>query len=426
MKIAIISPSAGDSYYCGNCFRDSLMASALIKAGHDVSVVPLYLPMQLASEGVPIFFPAVSYYIEQAMFKKGNMPSWLAKMASSKMFLGLAASMSGTTSAEGMEGMTMSMISGEDGAFRKNFSEMVAWMKKDGVPDIVHLSSSLLIGFAGPLKEELGVPVVCSLQDEEVWIDSLKGEWSREAWEAIGLNSAAVDAFVTTSGYYRDFVMKKLFSFSPTVIYPGIDIERYRYDSLPQDPTIGFFYRMNALDGLDILAEAFVILKKKGSIGNLRLKIGGGFTGSDRKFLSDVLATLEPYKENVTVEEEYSPIAHHRFYRDVTLVSVPLRFNEGVGLYVCEAFASGRPVVEPRRGSFPEIVSTGGLLYEDESPEGLAKALEEILSDKALYEKKRSEACRLAEERYSSTKCASSLESLYRTILDNRQNNTYQ
>lgn len=423
MKILIISPSAGDAYYCGNCFRDSLQASALIRAGHDVTVMPLYLPMQHATEGVPIFFPAVSYYIEQAMFRKGNMPSWIGKLSSSKMFMGLAASMSGTTSAEGMEGMTMSMIKGDDGAFLRNISRMVEWIRKDGLPDIIHLSSSLLIGFAGALKRELGLPVVCSLQDEEVWIDSLKGEYASAAWKAIEESSKAVDAFVTTSEYYRDIVIKKNFSFSPSVIYPGINIDKYRYDTLPENPTIGFFYRMNSLDGLDTLAEAFVSIKRKGTVPGLKLKVGGGFTGTDRKFLSRVKGILSPVMEDVAFEEDYSPIAHHKFYRDITVLSVPLRFDEGVGLYVCEAYATGRPVVEPRRGSFPEIVGDGGILYDEEDSGSLADSLERILSDKDLYGEKRRNAISIAEQRYSDSVCVHALEALYGEVLEQNRNN---
>lgn len=41
MKILFIVPGSGDSFYCGNCFRDNLQASALRKAGHEVIVMPL-------------------------------------------------------------------------------------------------------------------------------------------------------------------------------------------------------------------------------------------------------------------------------------------------------------------------------------------------------------------------------------------------
>lgn len=418
MKILIISPSAGDSFYCGNCFRDSLQASALIKAGHEVTIMPLYLPTDHATEGVPIFFPAVSYYIEQTMFRKGNIPQWINRLASSKIMLGLAASMSGTTSAAGMENMTMSMITGQDGAFKRNVADMIEWIRREGGADVVHLSSSLLIGMAAPLKSELGVPVVCSLQDEEVWIDSLKGKWAEMAWKAIEQSTASVDAFITTSNYYKELISSKLPTLTPTVIYPGINIKKYHTEALPENPTIGFFYRMNDLDGLDTLAEAFVMLKNKGTIPNLKLRIGGGNTDSDKRFITRVNEILQPVMEDVTIEQEYLPSAHHRFYREVTVVSVPLRFDEGVGLYICESYAAGRPVVEPCRGSFPEIVGEGGLLYEDESAAGLAEALEKMLSDKALYDSKREAAQRMAKQRYSDEVCANALVELYKRVIE--------
>ena len=46
MKVVYIIPGAGDSFYCGNCFRDNLQASALKKMGHDVIIMPLYLPLK--------------------------------------------------------------------------------------------------------------------------------------------------------------------------------------------------------------------------------------------------------------------------------------------------------------------------------------------------------------------------------------------
>ena len=418
MKILIISPGAGESFYCGNCFRDSLQASALIKAGHDVTVLPLYLPSSHARKDTPVFFPAVRYYLEQVFFRDGNIPKWLSTFTSSRLWMNIASSMSGTTSAEGTEGMTLSMINGDDGAFRKNLLEMVEWVRKDGVPDIIHLTSSLLVGLAKPLKEEFGVPVVCFLQDEDVWIDSLKKGFVDRAWKDIISHGGDVDALMTTSKYYLDVVTKKAPQYTPEVIYPGLDIEKYRCPSLPQDPTIGFFYRMNDLDGLDILARAFVILKKKGDIPNLKLRVGGGYSGSDRKFLGKVRRILRPYMDDVTFEQDYSPLTHHLFYKEITVLSVPLRFNEGAGLYICEAFATGRPVVEPRRGSFPEIVGGGGLLYKDNTPNELAEALDKILSNHSLFVSRRDEAIRLAENRYRDIDAARKLVEVYTSAIE--------
>jgi glycosyltransferase involved in cell wall biosynthesis len=62
-------------------------------------------------------------------------------------------------------------------------------------------------------------------------------------------------------------------------------------------------------------------------------------------------------------------------------------------------------------------VGDGGVLYEDESATGLAEALEKILSDRALYDKKREAAQRMAEERYSDEVCAKALVELYEKVI---------
>ena len=82
MKVLFILPGSGDSFYCGNCFRDNLQAMALRKAGHEVIIMPLYLPLKQSSfqDNVPLFFPATTYYVEQKMFGNHKMPTWLKRM----------------------------------------------------------------------------------------------------------------------------------------------------------------------------------------------------------------------------------------------------------------------------------------------------------------------------------------------------------
>jgi len=212
MKVLFILPGAGDSFYCGNCFRDNLQALALRKAGHDVVIMPLYLPLKQTSfQGdVPLFFPATTYYVEQKIFGQRRMPSWMKRMLGSDTLLNMASAMSGTTSAEGMEDMTLSMIEGEGMAFEENMKQLVDWVKQTERPDVIQLSSSLLLGIAKELKKEMDVPIVCSLQDEEVWIDSLKGEFVDKAWQGVLTNAKYVDRFITTSYYYQQIVQTRL------------------------------------------------------------------------------------------------------------------------------------------------------------------------------------------------------------------------
>ena len=52
------------------------------------------------------------------------------------------------------------------------------------------------------------------------------------------------------------------------------------------------------------------------------------------------------------------------------MLSVPATYEEPKGIFLLEAMASGVPVVQPRRGAFPEIIEStgGGLIVEPDEP----------------------------------------------------------
>jgi hypothetical protein len=68
MNIIQIIPGSGGSFYCGNCLRDSKYFNALRAEGHQVTKIPMYLPL-FADEhdisDVPIFYGAISTYLKQ-------------------------------------------------------------------------------------------------------------------------------------------------------------------------------------------------------------------------------------------------------------------------------------------------------------------------------------------------------------------------
>ena len=57
-----------------------------------------------------------------------------------------------------------------------------------------------------------------------------------------------------------------------------------------------------------------------------------------------------------------------RFLHGIDVLSVPTTYREPKGLYVLEALANSVPVVQPRHGSFPELIEAtgGGLLVNPE------------------------------------------------------------
>ena len=70
-------------------------------------------------------------------------------------------------------------------------------------------------------------------------------------------------------------------------------------------------------------------------------------------------------------------------YEGARLLVLP-SLDEGFGLPVLEAMATGVPVVAANRGALPEVVGGAGPLIDPESPEDLASAIEKILNDDAF------------------------------------------
>jgi len=71
------------------------------------------------------------------------------------------------------------------------------------------------------------------------------------------------------------------------------------------------------------------------------------------------------------------------FLRTLDVLSVPAPYDEPKGVFLLEAMASGVPVVQPRRGSFTEMVEKtgGGVLVAPDDPAAVADGLYELWRD---------------------------------------------
>ena len=89
------------------------------------------------------------------------------------------------------------------------------------------------------------------------------------------------------------------------------------------------------------------------------------------------------------------------------------------GTYVLEANAAGVPVVEPRIGSYPELLEAtgGGVLYEPNDAAALAKALGELLDDEARRAELGRKGRESVERSFSLATMAQKMTELYRTLV---------
>lgn len=391
MQILQIIPGSGNSFYCGNCLRDSKYVHALRAVGHDVIKIPMYLPLFTNGEeetNIPVFYGAVNIFLKQIWPAFGRAPGWVERLLNSRPMLKLAANMAGSTRAGGLEEMTISMLMGEHGRQAGDLEEMIDWIRQHFRPDVIHLSNALLLGLAHRIKEELNVPVVCSLQDEDVWVDAMDAEAGQRVWDLMAEKAEHVDTFLAVSDHYRRQIQPHMRIPEGKLQHLHLGIDLLDYDFVPvthKPKNIGFLSRLCPENGLDILINAFIELKKSPQAVATRLILNGGHTRDDVHFIKMQKRKLNRagLLHQVLFQKDFSEAGRKQFFDQVAVLSVPVPKGEAFGLYLLEAMASGVPVVQPHLGAFPEIISIsgGGMTYQPNRPDNLAEALEEVLFD---------------------------------------------
>ena len=212
LNIVQITPGAG-GMYCGNCFRDNALVAQLRQMGHHALMVPLYLPLTLdeadQSEGTPLFFSGLNVYLAQKFncFKKA--PNWLRRMLTAEWLLNWLGNFAGKTRGADVGDLTLSMMRGESGHQARELEQLITWLKEHEQPDVVCLSNALIVGLAKRLRAELGVPVVCLLEGEDAFLDSLPSPQREDTWAELRERVADIDLFIAPTRYYADTIDRK-------------------------------------------------------------------------------------------------------------------------------------------------------------------------------------------------------------------------
>jgi len=396
MKIVYLITGSGGSFYCGNCYRDMIYLRAIRNVpGIKASAIPLYLPPDDKNEETGfdrnVFFGAISMYLREKVPFLRNMPAIFDKFLDSAPMLKMAAKRSGTTNTEGLEDMTLSMIKGEKAFPEKELRRLVKYLTVNGKPDVIHLSNALIIGLARQLKRYMDVKIVCSLLNEDDWIEDMAEPYRSDAWKLISEEAENVDTFITPSNYYKElFVSKTGYSGKNVFIVP-LAIDTRNLNILPKKnnyPAVGYFSRINSPNGFDKLVDAFIDLKSGDRLPGLTLHVSGGFTGSDKPFIEEQIKKIKSggLKSFIRIYPEFHGNSKEEFFSNIDIMSVPVRKHDGYGLYILEANAAGVPVVQPETGAFPEIIekTKGGITYSPDTVKDLSESLVKLFKDNDL------------------------------------------
>jgi glycosyltransferase involved in cell wall biosynthesis len=391
MRILHLTPGTG-SFHCGSCLRDNALIKALRVRGHDAVMVPLYLPLvtdrEAASPTVPVQVGGISLYLQEKFTWFHRMPGFVHRWLNAPDRLRKASARMGMTSPQELGKLTIGTLLGREGRQWGEWHKLVKWIRTQPKPDVVSLSNCLLTGLAEAIEEEIGVPVVCSLQGEDSFIETLPEPYREQAWEAIQKNAEHVKRFIAPSRFYAETMagFMKLPTDDIAVVRNGLDFSNIAVSRPePNYPVIGYLARMIHGKGLTTLVDAFIELWKRRSVPRVRLRIGGAKTQVDDAYVGELEKKLSEagcrkqveFLPNLTFDEKA------RFFRDLTVFSVPATYGEAFGLYVLEAMAGRVPVVQPRHGAFPELIDLtgGGVLCEPDDVMSLVNGLEDLLVD---------------------------------------------
>lgn len=414
--------------YCGSCLRDNAMATELMARGHDVLLLPVYTPTFTDETNVSsdhVVLGGISAYLEQyhPLFRK--TPRWLDRLWDSKTVLSLASRRSISTNPKMLGEMTVSVLKGEGGFQRKEIDKFVDWMKHQAPPDVINLPYSLLIGMAAPLKEALKVPVVCTLQGEDLFLDGLQEPYRTQALALIRDQIKHVDLFLSVSDYYARFMPGYLGIPAEKISVVPLGINPHGFDLRKPDRsgpfTVGFLARVAPEKGLHVLAEAYRIARQSGGLSKARLEVAGWMAPDCKPYLAEIQKRLK----DVGLEGEF----HYHgvldraqkiaFLQSLDVMSVPATYDEPKGVSLLEAMACGVPLVQPRRGAFTEIVENtgGGLLVQPDDPQSLADGILKIAKDKTLAEELSANAFRGVREHYTAAYMADRVLEAYESVI---------
>jgi glycosyltransferase involved in cell wall biosynthesis len=418
LRVAYVT-AGGAGMFCGSCMRDNTLVAAVRKLGCDALLVPTFTPIRTDEPQVTedrVFLGGINVYLEQKWPFMRRLPQPLRRALDSPRLLGLISKLALETRREEDAAVAVSLLRGEYGHQRAEIEDLVRWLANDIRPHVVNLTNLLISGFVPALKRQHDVPVLVTLQGDDVFLDALAPSGRHEVLSEMRNVAKTIDGFVVFSRYYRDFMASLL----------EVPLERFRLVSMGlADPgsfarpagarggdgkTIGYLARICPHKGFHVLVDAFLHLRTMPGTEGARLRAAGWLGQSDKVFFEEqrrklaAAGALEAF-EHVDVPDREDKI---RFLHGLDVLSVPTIYREPKGIYVLEALAAGVPVVVPAHGAFPELLEAtgGGRLVPPGDPERLGAALRELLLDPAARARLAEEGQRRVRERFDAESMA--------------------
>jgi glycosyltransferase involved in cell wall biosynthesis len=391
--------------------RDNTLVAALNALGHDALLVPTYTPIRTDEEDVSgrrVFFGGLNVYLQQNFSLFRYTPAFLDRLLDARGLLKWISNFAVQIEARKLGELTISMLRGDHGNQKKEVVKLARYLGDEVKPELINLTNVLLAGLVPEIKRRCPVPILATLQGDDIFLEGLIEPYKIQARNLVREHCREIDGFLTTSRYYADFMSGYLDipREKISVVWPGLNLEGHATPAgghkpppgggaagsppgpppRPRAPlTIGYFARIAPEKGLHVLVDAFFMLAEMSDLPPSRLRVGGWLGKNNQEYFDQLKKKI--HDRGLAGQFEHLECPDHaskvRFLQSLDVLSVPTTYREPKGLYVLEAWANAVPVVQPRHGSFPELIEAtgGGVLVEPDNPADLARGLAELLRD---------------------------------------------
>ena len=431
MRVTYITAGAADMI-CGSCLRDNALVRKLREQECEITLVPVYTPITVEEEDFStdkLLLGGISVYLEQSssLFRKlpNFLTNWLDRPSVVKFFTSRKPIQ---VEAENLGNLTLSILKGENGNQKRSFNKAFKWIQEEAQPEIINFSNLLIAGLAPKFKNETKLPVVVTLQGDDLFINDFKDEHRKKIIKELKILSTSVDAFITFSKFYAekmasllDIPIEKFH-----IINLGIDAEPFSgiSEKKTNNRTIGYFGRIAPEKGFHNAVNSFIEINKDAANEKVRLVAGGWLSETDKNYFREQTEKINSHNLSSYFEYIGSPDLEKKkeLFKRINVFTLPTDQDEPKGLSVLEAQASGIPVVQPNKGIFTEMLNKtkGGVLYNDEDSSSLSKELLALLDNPDRAEELGKTGRINTLEHFNDNKMATDTYSVYENLLNQK------
>lgn len=279
--------------------------------------------------------------------------------------------------------------------------------------------------YGARLARAMGVPLVTTLHGFDVTVTKARLLASRKpSWVRYVTGRGALfrqcARFICVSEHIRRRAVRWGYPEDKLTVLPiGVDVDLIAPAPAPEAPRVLHVARLVAKKGTADLLKAFAVVARavpgaelvvigegplRASLAALAVALG---VGDSVRFLG-----AQPYPETLRWVRESRLLC-------LPSVTAPNGDEEGLGMVLLEAAATGRPVVGTDHGGIPEAVVDGttGYLVPEHDVTALAERIVTLLRDPGLGERLGKAGREMVVDRFNLHRQTGRLEELYRSLL---------